>query len=110
MASPRRVLAGPTYLLTRRSGERRCLLASRAAGPRPVGYCIALVAALHSLAVHAVMVMSSHWHAVLTAPTQFAHLDPRESVLHCEERGELLMASMPTVQRERAAPCMLQAA
>ena len=76
MTWPRRVVAGTTYLLTRRCTERRYLLVPRGVSPKLVGYCIALAAARHGILVHAVMVMSNHWHALLTDPhgrvTEFA--------------------------------------
>jgi putative transposase len=76
MTWPRRVVPGTTYLLTRRCTERRYLLVPRGVSPKLVGYCIALAAARHGVVLHAVMVMSNHWHAVLTDPdgcvTEFA--------------------------------------
>lgn len=76
MTWPRRVVPGTTYLLTRRCTERRYLLVPRGVSPKLVGYCIALAAARHGVFLHAVMVMSNHWHAVLTDPhgrvTEFA--------------------------------------
>ncbi len=66
MTWPRRVVPGTTYLLTRRCTERRYLLVPRGVSPKLVGYCIALAAARHGVVLHAVMVMSNHWHAVLT--------------------------------------------
>ena len=76
MTWPRRVVPGTTYLLTRRCTERRYLLVPRGITPKLVGYCIALAAQRHSIDLHALMVMSNHWHAVLTDPhgrvTEFA--------------------------------------
>jgi len=76
MTWPRRVIAGTTYLLTRRCTERRYLLVPRGVSPKLVGYCVALAAQRHGILIHAVMVMSNHWHAVLTDPqgrvTEFA--------------------------------------
>ena len=66
MTWPRRVVPGTTYLLTRRCTQRRYLLVPRGVSPKLVGYCIALAASRHGIALHAVMVMSNHWHAVLT--------------------------------------------
>jgi len=76
MTWPRRVIAGTTYLLTRRCTERRYLLVPRGVSPKLVGYCIALAAQRHDILIHATVVMSNHWHAVLTDPhghvTEFA--------------------------------------
>jgi hypothetical protein len=51
--------------------------------PKLVGYCIALAAGRHGIAQHSVMVMSNHWHALLTdsdgGVTEFAR-DRRAAV------------------------------
>ena len=68
MTWPRRVVPGTTYLLTRRCTQRRFMLAPRGIVPKLFGYCVALAAERHGIEVHAMTVMSNHWHAVVTDP------------------------------------------
>ncbi len=68
MTWPRRVVPGTTYLLTRRCTQRRFMLVPRGIVPSLFGYCVALAAERHGILVHAITVMSNHWHAVLTDP------------------------------------------
>jgi REP element-mobilizing transposase RayT len=68
VSAPRRVLRGATYLLTRRCNQRTFRLR-----PNPLTndiflYCLALAAERHGLVIHAVCVMSNHYHAVVTDP------------------------------------------
>ncbi len=68
MTWPRRVVPGTTYLLTRRCTQRRFMLVPRGIVPKLFGYCVALAAERHGIQVHALTVMSNHWHAVVTDP------------------------------------------
>lgn len=66
MTQPRRVLPGSTYLLTRRCLERRFLFVPRGEVTNIFGYCLAYAAARYSIEVHCHVVLSDHWHAVVT--------------------------------------------
>ncbi len=68
MTCPRRIVPGTTYLLTRRCTQRRFMLVPRGLVPKLFGYCIALAAKRHGILVHAVTVMSNHWHGLVTDP------------------------------------------
>jgi len=68
MTWPRRIVPGTTYLLTRRCTQRRFMLVPRGIVPKLFGYCVALAAERHGVLVHAVTVMSNHYHAVVTDP------------------------------------------
>ncbi|MEZ4266893.1 MAG: hypothetical protein R3F39_10980 [Myxococcota bacterium] len=68
MPDPRRILPGMTYLITRRSIERRFLFT-----PHPdrhmtriFGYCLAVTSARYGVLVHAAVALSNHWHLVVT--------------------------------------------
>ena len=66
MSLPRQVLPGTTYLLTRRCIGRRFLLRPDAELNNLFVYCLTLAAQKHGVEVHAVVVMSNHYHIVLT--------------------------------------------
>ena len=66
MTYPRRIVPGTTYLLTRRCTQRRFMLVPRGIVPELFGGCVALAAERHGVLVHAVTVMSNHYHAVVT--------------------------------------------
>jgi len=66
MSLPRRVLPNQTYLVTRRCLGRRFLLRPDDALNNAFVYCLALAAAKHGVEVHALCVMSNHYHLVLT--------------------------------------------
>ena len=66
MTYPRRIVPGTTYLLTRRCTQRRFMLVPRSIVPQLFGGCVALAAERHGVLVHAVTVMSNHYHAVVT--------------------------------------------
>lgn len=68
MSQPRRVLRGTTYLLTRRCTEQRYLLVPRGITRELFGYCVALAAQKYGILVHCIIVLSNHWHALLTDP------------------------------------------
>jgi REP element-mobilizing transposase RayT len=68
MTAPRQVLAGVTYLVTRRCAGRRFLLK-----PGPIvnaifRFVLARAVALFGMELHAFAVMSNHYHLVLTDP------------------------------------------
>jgi REP element-mobilizing transposase RayT len=66
MSLPRRVLPNTTYLVTRRCVGRRFLLRPDDALNNIFVYCLALAAKKLGVQVHAVSVMSNHYHLVLT--------------------------------------------
>ena len=66
MSLPRRVLAGKTYLLTRRCLGRRFLLRADPELNHLFAYCLALSAERHGVEVQALCVMSNHYHLVVT--------------------------------------------
>jgi putative transposase len=63
---PRRILPGTTYFVTRRCIGRRFLLRPDARLSNLFVYCLALAAERHGVEVHALTVMSNHYHLVLT--------------------------------------------
>lgn len=68
MSAPRRLLPGATYLITRRCTQRQFLLRPSALTRQIFVYCLAVAAARTGVEIHALVVMSNHWHAVLTDP------------------------------------------
>jgi putative transposase len=66
MTLPRCVLEGTTYLVTRRCIGRRFLLRPDAEFNRLFVYCLARAADQHGIEVHALGVMSNHYHLVVT--------------------------------------------
>ena len=66
MTRPRRVVPGATVLLTRRCTERRFLLVPRDVTPKLFRYLVALTAKRHGLLIHAVSVMTNHYHILAT--------------------------------------------
>ena len=66
MSLPRCVLAGTTYLVTRRCIGRRFLLRPDPALNNLFVYCLGRSAQEHGVLVHALCVMSNHYHLVLT--------------------------------------------
>ncbi len=65
---PRRLLPGSFYLLTRRCTQRQYLLRPSRLTNQIVGYCLARAAEDTGVHLHAVCVMSNHWHAVVQDP------------------------------------------
>jgi putative transposase len=66
VTKPRRVLPGVVYLITRRCSERRFFLR-----PDPIvawvfEYLLGLLAKQYGIAIHAYVVMSNHYHLVVT--------------------------------------------
>jgi putative transposase len=66
--TPRQILPGSTYLVSRRCTQRQFLLRPCSATTAIFGYCLAVAAARCNIHVHAACVMSNHWHAVVTDP------------------------------------------
>jgi REP element-mobilizing transposase RayT len=64
----RELLPGSTYLITRRCTQRQFLLKPSALTNRIFSYCVAVAAARYQIQVHAVCVLSNHWHTVVTDP------------------------------------------
>jgi len=68
MTAPREILAGRTYLITRRCTQRQFLIRPSAITNQVARYCLALAAARTGVLIHAVCFMSNHWHGVVTDP------------------------------------------
>jgi REP element-mobilizing transposase RayT len=68
MTAPRRVLAGATYLVTRRCAQRQLLLRPSQLVNEIFLYVLALAARRYGVLVHAFCVLSNHLHIVLTDP------------------------------------------
>jgi REP element-mobilizing transposase RayT len=68
MSTPREVLPGRTYLVTRRCTQRQFLLKPSRRTNEIVRYCLAVAASKTGVLVHAVCFMSNHWHGVVTDP------------------------------------------
>jgi putative transposase len=65
---PRQILPGRSYLVTRRCTQRQFLLSPSRTTNHNVQYCLAVAAERTGVLLHAVCVMSNHWHGVLTDP------------------------------------------
>lgn len=65
---PRQILPGRSYLVTRRTTQRQFLLRPSRETNHNVRYCLALAAEQTGVILHAVCVMSNHWHGVVTDP------------------------------------------
>jgi putative transposase len=65
---PRQILPGACYLITRRCVQRQFWLRPCAHTNQIVMYCVAVAAARYEVQIHAMCVMSNHWHAVVTDP------------------------------------------
>ena len=68
MSIPRPILQGQLHFITRRTSERRFFLRPSKQRNRDVEYCIAVAAERHGMQIHALVVMSNHWHCVATDP------------------------------------------
>jgi REP element-mobilizing transposase RayT len=66
MTAPRRLLAGTTYLVTRRCLDRQFLLRPSKAVNQVFGFLLAVAAQRFDIDLHACCVMSNHFHLVLT--------------------------------------------
>jgi REP element-mobilizing transposase RayT len=68
MTAPRQILAGTTYLVTRRCAQRQLLLRPSALVNGIFLYVLAVAARRFGVRVHAYCVLSNHFHAVVTDP------------------------------------------
>lgn len=68
MTTPREILPGRTYLITRRCTQRQLLLKPSRLTNQMVRYCLGVAAQQTGILVHAVCFMSNHWHGVVTDP------------------------------------------
>ena len=66
MTKPRCVLPGVMYLVTRRCSERRFFLRPDPEVTQVFEYLLALLARKYGIAIHAYVVMSNHYHLVIT--------------------------------------------
>jgi REP element-mobilizing transposase RayT len=68
MTAPRQILAGTSYLITRRCSERRFFLRPSALTNEIFQYVLAVAALRYGMLVHAYCVLSNHYHLLLTDP------------------------------------------
>jgi putative transposase len=68
VTAPRQVLPGTTYLVTRRTSERRFFVPPCAHTNATFLYVLAIAARLHRIEIHAFCVLSNHFHLLLTDP------------------------------------------
>jgi putative transposase len=68
MTAPRQILAGATYLVTRRCAQRQFLLRPSKTVNEVFRYVLAVAAARFGILVHAYCVLSNHYHLVVTDP------------------------------------------
>ena len=101
MTTPRCVVSGTTYFITRRCADRRFFLKPDPAVSRIFLYCLAVAAARHGVLIHAVCLMSNHYHLVLTdvrgeLPLFMAWLNRHSAIclkIHRKRAGDLWDAS-----------------
>ena len=68
MTEPRRFLPGTTYFITRRCTQRIYLLKPSKRNTQIFLYCLAVAAKETGVIIHAICVMSNHWHIVVSDP------------------------------------------
>ncbi len=68
MTAPRQILPNTTYLVTRRCSERRFFLRPSPATNGIFLYVLALAARRYGVRVHALCVLSNHYHLLVTDP------------------------------------------
>ncbi len=68
MSLPRQIIPGSTYLVTRRCSQRQFLLAPTPYVAQVFLYCLAVAAQRTGVLVHALTLMSNHYHLVVTDP------------------------------------------
>ncbi len=68
MTAPRQIVAGATYLVTRRCAQRHFLLRPSATTNQVFLYLLALAAHRYGIQVHALCVLSNHVHLILSDP------------------------------------------
>jgi REP element-mobilizing transposase RayT len=69
MTAPRQILAGATYLVTRRCAQRQFLLRPSRTTNDIFRYILAVAARRFDIEVHAYCVLSNHYHLVVTDPS-----------------------------------------
>src|SRR5690349_10149353 len=69
MTAPRRIVPGRTYLITRRTEERRFLFRPDFLMDQIFLFLLALYATRFGMLIHAAILMSTHVHIVLTDPS-----------------------------------------
>ena len=77
---PRMITKGASYLVTRRCTQRQFLLRPSAETNRIFVYCLAYAAKQTGMEIHGLVVMSNHWHGVITDPD--ARLPEFLQILH----------------------------
>lgn len=99
MTRPRQILPGTRYLLTRRCAQRQFLLRPSEETDGVLRYALAVAAQRFGIVLHALCVMSSHYHAVITDPdgrlpafAQYFHSLVGRAVNHALGRRECLWA------------------
>jgi REP element-mobilizing transposase RayT len=68
VSTPRRIVPGASYLVTRRCSERRFFLRPGPEVNAIILYCLALAATRYGILLHAYGVLSNHYHFILTDP------------------------------------------
>ena len=68
MTVPRWVIPGRTYMITRRCTQRQFLLTPSPAVNQVFLYCLVFAAVTYKVQVHALVVMSNHYHLIVTDP------------------------------------------
>ncbi len=96
MTAPRQLLAGSTYLITRRCSERRFFLRPSARFNAIFKYLLAVAAARYGVLIHAYCVMSNHFHVVVSDP------QARLPDFHRDFDGLLARAANATLGRKQA--------
>jgi REP element-mobilizing transposase RayT len=101
---PRMITKGASYLVTRRCTQRQFLLRPSAETNRIFVYCLAYAAKQTGVEIHGLVVMSNHWHGVVTDPE--ARLPEFLQILHrliAAATNALLGASRTSGQPRRRA-------
>jgi putative transposase len=80
MTLPKQILPNTTYLVTRRCTQRFFLLKPSPLNTQIFTYCLAMAAKKTGMLVHAIAVLSNHYHVVLTDP--YARLPEFSAYLH----------------------------
>jgi len=93
MTMPRQVLPGSTWMVSRRCSERRYLLRPDQFVGRAFLYILGYAAAVVGIRLHCYLVMSNHWHGVVT--------DPRGMLPRFLQRVHRLVAVVVNVLRGR---------
>ena len=69
MSSPRPIIPGKTYMVTRRCTQREYLLKPSPSLEQLILYCLAISTRRSGVVVHALTVMSNHYHLIATDPS-----------------------------------------